>query len=78
MTISFQTLISKCIFAKYSQLTRPSRLCEFISLSSMNLFDLDTKPELFLNLLVGHLHVLVLVRPALLVHLHHVVVILSA
>ena len=35
----------------------------------MDLFNLDTKPELLLDLLVGHLHALVLVRSTLLVHL---------
>ena len=38
-------------------------------LYSIGLFNLDTKPELLLDLLVGHLHALVLVRPTLLVHL---------
>ena len=41
------------------------------ALYSIYLFNLDTKPELLLNLLIGHLHALVLVRPTLLVHLRH-------
>ena len=41
-----------------------------LSLTSTFLFDLNTEPELLLDLLVGHLHALVLVCPALLVHLH--------
>ena len=38
-------------------------------LYSIGLFNLDTKPELLLDLLIGHLHALVLVGPTLFVHL---------